>query len=119
MNTFKRLEICPLENWYRTQHKSNFVFVISGTSNNGHSNLMDTSNKEWKSYSPNRLHYISTSSNLPFAEIPVKERGQRVTDRKNTLSPELVWKSGKAAKFMFLCSVSGMLMTHYVVFSDF
>jgi hypothetical protein len=35
------------------------------------------------------------------------------------LSPEFVWKSSKAAGFMFLCSVSGMLMTHYVVYSDF
>jgi hypothetical protein len=67
-------------------------------------------------YSPyHRLHYISTSSNLPSRERTRTEgNGQN-----NTLSPQLVWKSGKAAGFMFLRSVSGMLMTHYVVFSDF
>jgi hypothetical protein len=42
---------------------------------------MDTSNKERESYSPNRLHYIPTGSNLPLAEIPVNERRQRKTDR--------------------------------------
>jgi hypothetical protein len=35
------------------------------------------------------------------------------------LSPQLVWKSGKPAGFVSLHSVSGPLMTHYVVFSDF
>jgi hypothetical protein len=35
--------------------------------------------------------------------------------QNNTLSPELVWKFGKAEGFMFLCTVSGMLVTHYVM----